>query len=736
MSRREISCILKMTARIFIILLVSNSAFGQKKYEGIEDKLLKNKLKIADQLYSSHSYYNAISFYDEIHGSLKENEYALFKLGMSYFKARDYQNAEKYLTLLIEKKKEKTSFPIAIFHLGETLKMNGKYDEAKKVFLMYLRSKGNSKEDRFLRSITKNEIASCEFAKNLISFDTLNYVKVDLLEGEVNNPYSDFSPFLSNKDTLIFASLRSDSVIKVVNKSDEAHPVQLYQSTRGNDNIWSKPTLYKPYVHPYQHTANGVYSPDKKHFYFTRCKPDKNAEVVCAIYSSELKEGKWTKAKKMKYGINKKHYTSTQPSVAVMEKVVAKKKREFQVLYFVSNRPGGRGLQDIWYSMVNDKGVFSKPVNCGNKINTVRDEITPFCDNEKKVLFFSSNYHLNAGGFDVFKTSGSLKKWEKPENLGLKVNSSYDDTYYTAPGNLPGFVVSNRPGGKALKSETCCDDIYKVEYITPVLQTVKGSIKPELAENNLQNVKVGILPTKRLANHMKWHKSIENLQDSIQWIANSDSLNSFSFQTTKTKNYSVIFVKDSFEVAAISLDSLILYNKLEKPFEITLKESQDTSKSKIFNNHLPTVSAPPKDDLPKSLAASSKAEINTGDVFILDNMYFDTDKDLIKDEALPALELLMKFLTANPLAVVEIAGHTDSHADEEHNLDLSQRRANRILSYVVKKGIDKKRVTARGYGEDYPIAPNENEDGSDNPEGRKKNRRTEVRILGQLESGK
>ena len=106
---------------------------------------------------------------------------------------------------------------------------------------------------------------------------------------------------------------------------------------------------------------------------------------------------------------------------------------------------------DIWYSIYKD-GKFEQPINCGKKVNTVRDEITPFYNSENQNLYFSSNYHKGLGGFDVFSCSGVFTRFKPATHMGIPINSSYDDTYYSMSADN-GFIVSNRPGGFALKSE-------------------------------------------------------------------------------------------------------------------------------------------------------------------------------------------------------------------------------------------------------------------------------------------
>jgi len=718
--------------------LFANNVFAQKKTHGIENKELLKKLKVADELFDNHSYFNAQEHYETILKLIPQNEYVLYKTGMTYFKARDFVKSESVFQKIYNWKSNKTAYPLALFHYGASLKMNGKYDEAKKAFLLYLKTRGKGKEEKYYKRIVRNEIKSCDFALEMVAFDTINNVKILPLPGKVNNAYSDFSPFQLNKDTLLFASIRSDSVIRIKYNSEESHPVKLYQSvTEGGE--WSEPDELKNFNHPYDQTANGVYSPDRKSFYFTRCRPNIHLDQICVIYVSELNEGRWSKPKKLNKKINQKGYSSTQPTLGVMIKIVKRQKKEYPVLYYSSNKPKGKGGFDIWYSAVDKDGKFGKSVNCGTRVNSIGNEVTPHYDSQRRTLYFSSDYHYNAGGFDVFKSEGSLNRWSKAQNLGFPINSTFDDTYFVAPSeNSLGFVVSNRPGGTALKAKTCCDDILQVEIITPPTMPIAGIVRPENQRKGLilENAVVGIVATGRVQKHLKVNKNINALLDSIEWINKTDSAGRFNLETAKSRNYSIVFAKDSFEVKYFPLDSILLKMNANILVEVFLPDLKDSTVINILSDQIQKpdhVNASSEYETLRSFNANSKEEVLEGDVFVLDKVNFETDKEGIKKDALASLDPLYKFLKNKPAVKIEISGHTDNQGSDEYNLDLSQRRANTVKDYLIKKGISKKRIVAIGYGETMPVAPNENEDGTDNPEGRKLNRRTEIRILGEGE---
>jgi OOP family OmpA-OmpF porin len=173
-------------------------------------------------------------------------------------------------------------------------------------------------------------------------------------------------------------------------------------------------------------TGNGVLSRDGERFYFTRCERNWQGEMICAIYRSTKEGDRWTKIEKLPPIINDPNYTATQPALGR----TAKSDRE--IIFFVSNRPEGKGGFDIWYTVWDDeKDRYSRPRNLGSRINTVADEMTPFYNLTTRTLYFSSTGKPGIGGFDIFSAFGERRKWSRIKNIGYPINSSYDDLYFT-----------------------------------------------------------------------------------------------------------------------------------------------------------------------------------------------------------------------------------------------------------------------------------------------------------------
>jgi hypothetical protein len=204
------------------------------------------------------------------------------------------------------------------------------------------------------------------------------------------------------------------------------------------------------------HNANACLSVDQTQLFFTRGKVEENPNLRTDLYFAQSESGKWLRPIKLEEPINSELYTSTQPTLSEGE--------DYNVLYFVSDRPGGFGKLDIWFVVIKD-GKYGEPTNLGSNINTPGDEITPFYHDSTQTLYFSSDWHKGLGGYDIFKSKGALNQWTTPENVGYPLNTGYNDVYFNINRvDNDGYFTSNRPGSMYIKSETCCNDIYYYEW--------------------------------------------------------------------------------------------------------------------------------------------------------------------------------------------------------------------------------------------------------------------------------
>jgi OmpA-OmpF porin, OOP family len=315
--------------------------------------------------------------------------------------------------------------------------------------------------------------------------------------------------------------------------------------------------------------------------------------------------------------------------------------------------------------------------------------MTPYFDNETRTLFFSSKGHPGLGGFDVYKAIGDGKKWMSAENVGVPINSGADDLYFTISKNREeGFLVSNRKGGNALKNETCCDDIYSYKYTQYIHVSIKGVVYTPIdgSRKNLDNAKMELYSKDKLTGEKFLIKSLD-----------SDKDGNYDIKLEAGYDYQIMVSKDGY---------------LSNSYDFS---TRDIVTSQILEKDIP-------------LEAIPKEPIR------IPNVQYEFDKSEILSASKIALDTtILRLMVDNPQIIVEIASHTDSKGNDQYNMKLSQKRAESVVSYLVSKGIKSERLKAKGYGESKPVAPNENPDGSDNPEGRAINRRTDFKIIGKLD---
>ncbi|NSW45678.1 MAG: OmpA family protein [Bacteroidales bacterium] len=338
--------------------------------------------------------------------------------------------------------------------------------------------------------------------------------------------------------------------------------------------------------------------------------------------------------------------------------------------------------------------------------------MTPFYDIESHTLYFSSDGWPSIGGLDIFKAQGELTQFSNPENIGFPINSSVDDIYcVTSKNREGGFFVSNRKGTVALLNETCCDDIWEYRWtnfiqvaITGKIYAIKDStiyqqLEKQIVDKNFieeldsTTEKVNPLPDKKVDLYLQQG----NERIYIKSISTNEN-GEFFFNLEPQKEYKIL------------IDNYGFFNKEISVSTMNITHSDTLHADAIYINVIPL------------------------EPVVIKNIYYEFSKWNLTDSSKAVIDrTLYKLLVDNPRIVVEISSHTDSISSDEYNLKLSQKRAESVVKYLISKGIDKDRLVAKGYGESKPIAPNTNPDGTDNPEGRQKNRRTEFRIIGSID---
>lgn len=598
------------------------------------------------------------------------------ELAPLYLATHNYKKSESFYQKLIQSKSYK-KHPEYLYYLALSEKAQGKYEEAKKNLLLF-KKKANQIDDAAIKKLYKSELEGCELA--LSNLDEPGEFVVRNIGTSVNQPHIEFSPIPYGEDGMIFGSL-TEQKERIYDLGEDSifFPRRGLYVAEEIEGEWYKAGPFKgPFNTDEADIGNGCFSIDSNRFYFTRCKEDEIGKMICRIYVSN-KDGKsWTEPELLDESVNMEGYTASHPTLG------RESKRNYDVIYFVSDREGTKGGMDLWCSVYDArKKVYKNARNCGSRINTPGDEMTPFYDIQTKTLYFASNGLPGYGGFDIFKATGEMSRWENVSNIGNDLNSSYDDLDYALkPSGKGGYFVSNRPGGQSLYHPTCCDDIY--------------------AFTNTKFIDISTTLC---------------LMDTAGNILSGDLIS--------------LFLIDS---SGRTLVRTRVDAKGCTKFELRpgLEYELEGKKEGYFSNQvrLTTVGIAQTTNIEKSMIL----ERQPIEPIIISDIKYDFDSPNLTQRSKNILDTTLVLLFKKyPNLKFEISAHTDSKGSDAYNLKLSQKRAESVVRYLVSKGIPEQQLVPMGYGETKPIAPNENPDGTDNPTGREKNRRTEFKILGEIE---
>lgn len=551
-------------------------------------------------------------------------------------------------------------------YFSHSLKANGKYDEAKSQLEDILLT---SKDEDF-KGRVQREIDGIDYIDDLSKKQS--YYKVKSLDA-VNTPLSEYSPAYLNGE-LYFTASRDDGKLYLATGTPFT---KLYKAQTSGANVDMSTVTPLPETINSPNVNDGcvTFSPDGRIMIFAKGNTGKrkgNPDVD--LYMARFRNGQWEEPRQI--NINQPDSWESTPAFGP----------DGRTLYFSSNRNGGLGGLDIYTARMDSRGRFSRVRNLGPDINTSGNEMFPYVSESNK-LFIASDGHPGFGMLDLFEVKRS-KGRDVVENLGQPMNSTADDFGIFLFKADRGFFTSNRDGGKG------DDDIYtfvnedpNLKVVNYYLEGVTMTPKKDSTLEILSNTKVTLLDERG-----------EVMQD---FVTGNDG--KFFFRVYENENYTLVGETDGYLVKRQSFTTYGKSIPLESLKELVTNVTLDT------------------------LVVLDKLEMNK--IFVLNNIYFDLDKSDIRPDAAVELDKLVDLLTDNPEIKIEMSSHTDSIASNSYNIQLSQRRAESTVRYLISKGIAPDRLVAKGYGEERPIARNTNPDGTDNPEGRQRNRRTEFKIL-------
>ncbi len=600
-----------------------------------------------NHLYNNLAYSAATERYQ---AALKKKDIpdAKIRLADSYRLTNQSEMAEKYYREVVEMP---TAQPIHRLYFAQMLMRNGKSDEARHWFTQYLEAKPNDRDARTMLA----SIDSIEVFKS----DSLRYA-VEL--SPLNSNSSSFATVFYNNG-IVFASDRNASGSKR-NAEWTGRPfLDLYYAKHEADDKWGMPVALKGDVNGMYHDGPATFSSDGNTMYFTRnnylnkrSTPNSDRVINLRIFSAVNNNGEWGNIRE--FPLNHKEYSVGHPTI----------NSKGDVLYFVSDMPGGYGGTDLWMSRKTGENTWSEPTNMGADINTAYNEAFPYLQNDT-VLYFASQGHANMGGLDVFESLYDGQKWSAPQNMKYPINTASDDFAYSvdAKGEM-GFLSSNRNGNKDI------DQVFAVSKkdIRCLLDGLAIDKKTKLPMGNV---------TVELVN--------KSTREKKRFTTNADG--KFDFKLEHANDY---VVSGSY------------------PQYFTATADVNTNNRRLVET-IPVI-------LELDMIVIEKA-------IVMDNIYYDLDKWDIRSDAAVELNKLVKLLDENPNIVIELSSHTDSRSSDAYNQSLSQKRAESAVKYIVSNGVDKDRISAKGYGESKLV----NKCGNGiqcSEEEHQQNRRTEFKV--------
>ncbi len=631
-------------------------------------------LKKADAAFDARQYFNAVNLYKQAYSAVPKDKrgLVLYRSGLASQKINDYKGAESYFQKSIAANFDN---PDVYLHLAEVLKNQEKYAEAIVEYNNYKAKGGNAKKADL-------GVKSCQLAQQWI--DNPMRFKVENI-ALINSKERDYAPCFSDKKykTIVITSNRPGSLGSQDLNTGEAK-ADVYEAKLDKNGKWSTPVLLPPAVSTPVNEGRAWVSKKGDLIFFTRCPEEKNKENKCGIYMAKKQGSTWGPAALLPFSVDTA--TFAHPTLSTDNKT----------LYFAAKLSGGYGGLDIWSCTFDQKkNIWGQPKNLGPQVNTEGHEVYPSVSDDGKRLYFSSDYHPGLGGLDIFYTEISPDgKFNKPvENLKYPLNSSYDDFGIVWEGKKNrGYFTSNREGGRG------DDDIWSFS-LPPLTFSVCGIVIDCGDPNNgkgkgepVENVKV---------------KMISSLGDVTE--VNTGKNGQYCFKLKENATYTVSTEPGKTSKSNTHAKDGFLANK-----DVRVVTTVGEVKSKDFVADFCVLPVVPALRLPEIQYAVGSAEL------------LPQSKD--------SLNYLYNILSDNPSIVVELNAHTDSRGDKKKNQELSQARAQSCVDYLVKeKGINAKRLVARGFGADKLLIPDSEIKKAKTKEEQEamhqKNRRTEFKVL-------
>jgi len=573
---------------------------------------------------------------------------AHFALAQASFTLRDLDKADQHYRECAKLVPDDRRVAPAYYQVGLANFQKGDYNGAKanfEKFIKYGTNKGQVAD-------AKKNLNACNYAQEGMK-TPLNF-SPHPVGPNVNRQPLQYFPVLSGDQQQIIFTAR----IGIDRKNDE----NIYVCTKKDDE-WGEPEYIKE-LNTFFNEGTCTISADGKTIIFTVCEGSAERSVIgsCDLFVSYKLNGKWQEPRNMGNLVNSTGW-DTQPSLS----------SDGRTLYFISDRPGGQGAEDIWRTRRDATGNWGKAENLGPAINTRSHEFAPFIHVNGQTLYFASDGYPGYGGYDLYKSELKNSKWELPQNLGYPLNDHRNQVglFVTADSKKGYYSHEENKGGRLTSSQ-----IYEFE--------LPETLKPRTASNYVKGIVYDAKTKKRLDAKIDM---INLATDSIESSVMSDPGDGgYLITLNKGSEYALYINKSGYLFQSLSFNY-----------------SANGGKDVEIDIYLDPA--------------------NKGSRITLNNLFFESGKWDLQDKSKTELNRLLVFMKQNKEMRVEIGGHTDDVGADASNLELSRRRAQAVVAYLTKAGVEADRLISKGYGETQPKMAN------DSDPNRASNRRIEFLIL-------
>ena len=596
----------------------------------------EKELEKANEMYKNFAYVDAIKVYEKIAQKGYVNQEMLESLGNAYYYNAEYKKALPWYEQLFQEGKYKVK-PEYYYRYAQTLKSVGDYTQADKMMA------------KFVELTNANDTRAALFEENK-DYQTViknNSGRFQLNNASINTENSEYGTALYG-DKIVFAGATDARKAKrgVSQWTGESF-YDLYEAEHFDQKLGSR----KPFsssINTQFNESTPVFTKDGNTMYFTRNNyvnrklgsDIENTILLKILRATKDKNGNWGNIVEVPF--NSDQYNVAHPALSPDEKY----------LYFASDMPGSFGNSDIFRVEILGDNQYGTPENLGNIINTAGRESFPYISKDN-VLYYSSDGIPGLGGLDIFAVKFNADgSTSKPVNIGMPGNSADDDFCFVFNSDSKiGFLTSNRPGGKGK------DDIYSFHEDKPLLfscqKNIKGIVKDAKTKAVIADAKV--ILSDKVMKEVSTDKS------------KTDGTFTFEKVNCNDSHYYLRGEKEKYETAEVNVTvgkDEVVYEILLNPREVAIKKGMDLAK-----------------------------------VFEIKEIKFDYNKADIRSDAAVELTKIVEVMREYPKMKIDIRSHTDSRGADSYNLKLSDRRAKATLEWIVKQGIDRKRLKAKGYGE-------------------------------------